>query len=112
GPRGSSTVGRLSAHVLVAEDNELFLHPLDHASIGLEIAALLVLRRTARPGGPARAERQFATRMGAVTVEVPSSHVAMISHPQEITDLIEQAAETILFGPPILQCSMTPDQAA
>src|SRR6201986_2521416 len=37
---------------------------------------------------PPEAERQFATRMGATTVEVPSSHVAMVSHPAEVADLI------------------------
>jgi pimeloyl-ACP methyl ester carboxylesterase len=44
---------------------------------------------------PPDAERQFASRMGATTVETPSSHVAMISHPQEVTDLIEKAAEAV-----------------
>jgi pimeloyl-ACP methyl ester carboxylesterase len=44
---------------------------------------------------PPDAERQFAERMGATTVEVPSSHVAMVSHPQEVTDLIEKAAEKV-----------------
>jgi pimeloyl-ACP methyl ester carboxylesterase len=44
---------------------------------------------------PPDAERQFAARMGAATVEVPSSHVAMVSHPQEVTDLVEQAAEAV-----------------
>ena len=44
---------------------------------------------------PPDAERQFAERMGATTVEVPSSHVAMLSHPQEVTDLIEKAAEAV-----------------
>jgi pimeloyl-ACP methyl ester carboxylesterase len=44
---------------------------------------------------PPDAERQFAERMGATTVEVPSSHVAMVSHPQEVSDLIEKAAETV-----------------
>jgi len=44
---------------------------------------------------PPDAERQFAERMGATTVEVPASHVAMVSHPQEVTDLIEKAAETV-----------------
>ena len=34
---------------------------------------------------PPDAERQFAQRMGATTVEVDSSHVAMISHPDEVT---------------------------
>ncbi len=31
--------------------------------------------------------------MGATTIEVPSSHVAMVSHPDEVTRLIESAAE-------------------
>ena len=44
---------------------------------------------------PPDAERLFASRMGATTVEAPSSHVAMISHPQEVTDLIEKAAEAV-----------------
>jgi len=43
---------------------------------------------------PPAAERQFAGRMGATTVEVPSSHVAMVSHPDEVTELIGQAART------------------
>src|SRR3989475_11123065 len=47
---------------------------------------------------PPDAERQFATRMGATTVEIPSSHVAMLSHPQEVTDLIEKAAEAVGKG--------------
>jgi hypothetical protein len=32
--------------------------------------------------------------MGATTIEVPSSHVAMVSHPAEVTQLIKTAAET------------------
>jgi pimeloyl-ACP methyl ester carboxylesterase len=44
---------------------------------------------------PPDAERQFATRMGATTVEVPSSHVAMVSHPAEVTELVEKAAEAV-----------------
>ena len=42
---------------------------------------------------PPDAERQFARRMGATTVEVPSSHVAMVSHPKEVVELIESALE-------------------
>jgi hypothetical protein len=38
----------------------------------------------------------FAARMGAATVEIPSSHVAMVSHPREVTRLIETAAEAVL----------------
>jgi pimeloyl-ACP methyl ester carboxylesterase len=41
------------------------------------------------------AERQFAARMGATTVEIPSSHVPMVSHPHEVADLIEKAANAV-----------------
>jgi pimeloyl-ACP methyl ester carboxylesterase len=41
---------------------------------------------------PADAERQFADRMGATVVEVPAGHLAMVSHPEEVAQLIEQAA--------------------
>jgi pimeloyl-ACP methyl ester carboxylesterase len=44
---------------------------------------------------PPEAERQFAGRMGATTIEVPSSHVAMVSHPDEVTELIESAAKDV-----------------
>ena len=44
---------------------------------------------------PPDAERLFASRMGASTVEVPSSHVAMVSHPDEVAQLIETAAATV-----------------
>jgi pimeloyl-ACP methyl ester carboxylesterase len=44
---------------------------------------------------PPDAERQFAARMGATTVEVPSSHVAMVSHPTEVAELIERAASEV-----------------
>jgi pimeloyl-ACP methyl ester carboxylesterase len=44
---------------------------------------------------PPDAERMFASRMGATTVEIPSSHVAMVSHPAEVADLIEQAAAAV-----------------
>jgi pimeloyl-ACP methyl ester carboxylesterase len=43
---------------------------------------------------PPDAHRLFATRMGAKVIEVPSSHVAMVSHPDEVTQLIEAAAES------------------
>jgi pimeloyl-ACP methyl ester carboxylesterase len=44
---------------------------------------------------PPDAERQFAARMGATTVEIPASHVAMVSQPAEVAELIEKAAETV-----------------
>src|SRR5215469_4019367 len=37
-------------------------------------------------------ERFMAKRMGATTIELKSSHVSLISHPQEIADLILKAA--------------------
>jgi pimeloyl-ACP methyl ester carboxylesterase len=42
---------------------------------------------------PPDAERLFASRMAATTIEVASSHVAMVSHPDEVTGLITTAAE-------------------
>jgi len=42
---------------------------------------------------PPDAERQFAERMGATTVEVASGHVAMVSHPDEVVALTKQAAQ-------------------
>jgi pimeloyl-ACP methyl ester carboxylesterase len=45
---------------------------------------------------PPAAERQFAARMGATTIEIPSSHVAMVSHPGDVAQLIETAAEAVL----------------
>ncbi len=41
---------------------------------------------------PPDAERLFASRMGATTTELPSSHVVMTSHPDEVADVIKQAA--------------------
>jgi pimeloyl-ACP methyl ester carboxylesterase len=41
---------------------------------------------------PPDAERLFAKRMNATTTEVPSSHVAMISHPDDVATLIKNAA--------------------
>ena len=38
------------------------------------------------------AERIMAERAGATVVEIDSSHVAMISHPDEVADLIRRAA--------------------
>ena len=45
---------------------------------------------------PPDAQRMFANRMGATTVEVPSGHLAMVSHPTEVVKLTETAAEAAL----------------
>jgi hypothetical protein len=42
---------------------------------------------------PPEAERFMASRAKAVTTSVKASHVAMISHPKETTELIQRAAE-------------------
>jgi pimeloyl-ACP methyl ester carboxylesterase len=44
---------------------------------------------------PPDAERLFAKRMGATTVEVPTNHVAMVSHPDDVLQLIETAAQAV-----------------
>jgi pimeloyl-ACP methyl ester carboxylesterase len=44
---------------------------------------------------PAAAERQFATRMDATTVEVAAGHLVMITHPGEVAALIERAAKGV-----------------
>jgi pimeloyl-ACP methyl ester carboxylesterase len=44
---------------------------------------------------PPDAERQFAQRMGATTVEVDSSHVVMVSHPDAVTALIQSAVDAV-----------------
>jgi pimeloyl-ACP methyl ester carboxylesterase len=42
---------------------------------------------------PPDAQRQFAARMGATTVEVSTNHVAMVSHPDEVLQLVRTAIE-------------------
>jgi pimeloyl-ACP methyl ester carboxylesterase len=49
---------------------------------------------------PPDAERAFAKRMGATTVEIESNHCAMVSHPGEVVSLIETAAQTVAAGLP------------
>jgi pimeloyl-ACP methyl ester carboxylesterase len=44
---------------------------------------------------PPDAERQFAARMGANTIEVASGHCAMVSHPHETLERIVTAANAV-----------------
>jgi pimeloyl-ACP methyl ester carboxylesterase len=44
---------------------------------------------------PADAERQFAERMEATTVEVAAGHLAMVTHPEIVVDMVGQATEAI-----------------
>jgi pimeloyl-ACP methyl ester carboxylesterase len=45
---------------------------------------------------PPEGERQFAARMGATTIELASSHVAMVSHPDEVAQFVETAAMAVM----------------
>jgi len=45
---------------------------------------------------PPDAERLFAKRMGANTIEVPAGHLAMVSHAAETVKLIESAAAVVV----------------
>jgi pimeloyl-ACP methyl ester carboxylesterase len=47
---------------------------------------------------PPDAERQFAARMGATTVEVDAGHLAMLSHADEVVALIQTAAKAVPAG--------------
>ena len=47
---------------------------------------------------PPDAQRQFAGRMGATTIEVPTNHVAMVSHPDEVLNLITTVAKAVQAG--------------
>ena len=44
---------------------------------------------------PPDAEREFAQRMGADTIEVESGHCAMVSHPEETVERILTAANSV-----------------
>jgi pimeloyl-ACP methyl ester carboxylesterase len=48
---------------------------------------------------PPDAERSFAKRMGATTVEIESGHVAMVSHPDDVVALVEAAVTSV--GAPV-----------
>ncbi len=45
---------------------------------------------------PPDAQRMFANRMAATIAEVPSGHLAMVSHPADVVKLIKAAAEARL----------------
>ena len=44
---------------------------------------------------PPDAQRQFAPRMGATTVEISTNHVAMVSHPDDVLQIIRTAAAAV-----------------
>ena len=44
---------------------------------------------------PPPAQQMFAQRMGATTIDVPSSHLAMVSHPKDVIRLTEIASDAV-----------------
>ena len=44
---------------------------------------------------PPDVERHFAKRMDATVIEVASGHLAMVSHPDEVADLVRAAARSV-----------------
>jgi pimeloyl-ACP methyl ester carboxylesterase len=44
---------------------------------------------------PPDAQRRFAARMGATTVEIAASHVAMVSRPAEVTEFVKSALQAV-----------------
>jgi pimeloyl-ACP methyl ester carboxylesterase len=44
---------------------------------------------------PPRVQRHWASRMGATTTEVPSGHLPLISHPDNVADFITAAVESL-----------------
>ena len=73
----------------LADDVSRLRHVLD-----LQDGPAIVAGHSYGQAIPPDAERLFASRIGATTIEVPASHVAMVSHPAEVTQLITAAAET------------------
>jgi hypothetical protein len=43
---------------------------------------------------PPELEKDEAARIKATAITVPANHLAMLSHPREVAELIEQAAVT------------------
>jgi pimeloyl-ACP methyl ester carboxylesterase len=44
---------------------------------------------------PPQAEQFLAQRMKAKTIELPASHVSLVSHPKEVSDFILSAAKEL-----------------
>jgi hypothetical protein len=51
--------------------------------------------RRRRSGHPARCRAPVRRPHGATTVEIPTNHVAMVSHPDDVLQLIETTTEAV-----------------
>lgn len=91
-----------AANVLDAQRNGgLKRNPTQAVNALLSLVATLAIalalsnsmaRCLSRPPFSPELERFMAKRMNAHTIELPASHVSLLSHPREIAELIEQAA--------------------
>lgn len=93
----ASDVDRAQANVLYAVQQPLSLSALSEV-MGTPAWKTLpswYMVATNDQAIPPDVERLFAQRMGATTVEVKSSHLVMVSHPDRVTDLIEKAARAV-----------------
>ena len=50
---------------------------------------------------PSDGERMFAKQMNATTILLPSSHASLVSHPNEIAQLILNAGKVVVVLPNI-----------
>ncbi|MEV5516345.1 hypothetical protein AB0L50_26105 [Streptomyces flaveolus] len=73
----------------------------------MEDDPVLDRRRHKRQGHSADLERFQAKRAGSHTSEIDASHVAMISHPDPVADLIRDAARTRATRPTLAETGLT-----
>lgn len=91
----AADVARPEADVMAATQRPAALSALGAELVGLPAWATIpswYLVAGEDQAIPPEAERVMARRMGAVTVEVRSSHAVMVSHPAAVTRLVEAAA--------------------
>lgn len=68
-----------------------FAPAFSFSSVEAELVHVATKDRTVHP----EPQRFVAKRMGATTVEVASSHVAMLSHPDLVLDLIRNSGNSV-----------------
>jgi pimeloyl-ACP methyl ester carboxylesterase len=76
-------------------DVNLFNQPLNAPAAWKKKPSWYIVCRNDRTVHPDN-ERFLAKRMGATTIEIDSSHVAMLSHPDVVFETIVKAANTLL----------------
>jgi pimeloyl-ACP methyl ester carboxylesterase len=90
----AADVDPVKAKVMHATQQPIALHSFDEVmpEPAWRLLPTWYLITTHDQAIPPEAQHLFANRMGATTMEVPSSHAAMVSHPDEVTRLIKTAA--------------------